>query len=103
MGIINTLQDQLLSKEILEYAMRFLSSRQKYSNMKKNECILFQTKLSQLEQHIKIRFQEKIDIINSAIVEDPRTLLTELSRVPSLVSAPVVSLPPSSKVDDDFV
>ena len=112
--IVKTLQDQLLSKEILEYAMRFLSSRQKYSNMKKNECILFKTKLSLLEQHIKIKYQGYIDIINRAIVEDPRSLLTELSRVPPLVSAPmisapplvsapVVSLPPSRKVDDGFV
>lgn len=112
--IVKTLQDQLLSKEILEYAMRFLSSRQKYSNMKKNECILFKTKLSLLEQHIKIRYQQRIDVINSAIVQDPRSLLTELSSAPPLVSAPiisapplvsapVVSLPPSSKVDDGFV
>ena len=58
--IINTLRGHRLSKDILEYVMRFLNTRQKYSNMRKNECNVFQTKLSQLYQHIQIRYQEKI-------------------------------------------
>ena len=89
--IIKKLKNQHLSKQILDFVLKFLHDRQKYTDMLSYECVLFKSKLSILEQTIKIKYNIEIKTIQNMLMPyDIESLENDLYRS-KLVSAPVVS------------
>ena len=86
--IIKKLKNQHLSKQILDFVLKFLHDRQKYTDMLSYECVLFKSKLSILEQTIKIKYNIEIKTIQNMLMPyDIESLENDLIEV-KLVSAP---------------